>query len=171
MSLHNLLTMLRTPHLTTLMQLRSDLHAFLRFNFLYAAFESGLLHALRTPASKADLESRLGIQRPELFESLLDMGLALGELGNDHGVYRLKGQRAQVLAASDGDPYAAYLQESVILYGALYRHLPERLKGEPLDDYLASTGDLVARSSRIVEPVVADFVRRVVSTNSPMRML
>ena len=171
MSLHNLLTLLRTPHLKTLVQLRSDLHAFLRFNFLYAAFESGLLHALRMPASKADLESRLGIQRPELFESLLDMGVALGELGNGNGVYWLKGQRAQVIAASDGDPYAAYLQESVMLYGSLYRHLPERLKGAPLDDYLASAGDLVARSSRIVEPLVADFVKRVVSTHAPLRML
>lgn len=172
MNLRTLLTLLRTPHLRSVIQLRRDLQSFLRIHFLFAAFESGLLDALPAPASKVELQSRLGIQRPELFESLLEMGVALGELSYQHnGYYYLKGPCAQALAARDGDPLVAFIQEYVSYHGSVYRHLAGRLKGEPLGDYLQDTGDLIARSSRVMEPLVANFVRQVVSANGPMHIL
>jgi protein-L-isoaspartate O-methyltransferase len=99
------------------------------------------------------------------------MGVALGELGCDQGRYRLKGQRARALASPDGDSLAAFLQEHVTYHGSVYRHLAERVRGEPPGDYLAETGDLVARSSRILEPFVAAFVHHIVMDLHPEQML
>lgn len=171
MNLRTLLTFARTPHLRATFQLFRDLRASLRVHFLFAAFDSGLLDALQTPASPEELQTRLGIRRPELFASLLEMGVALGELGRDQGRYRLKGPRARALAAASGDPLAAFLQEHVSYHGSVYRHLAERVRGEPPGNYLEDTGNLVARSSRIMEPFVAGFVHRVVGHLRPARIL
>ena len=68
--------MFRTPHLWTGLQLRRDFRTFVRINFLYAAFESGLLAALRRPASQQELTGQLGVTCGDLLEALLALGVA-----------------------------------------------------------------------------------------------
>jgi len=161
----------RSPYLWTGLQLRRDLRTFVRVNFLYAAFESGLLAALREPGSQKELGARLGVARTGLFQALLELGVALGELARDRGRYRILGRRSRALAAVEGDPLAAWLQETVAYHGSVYLHLADRLKGQPLGDYLTGRGSLIARSSRMIEPFMAAFVHDIVRAHRPRRLL
>src|SRR5215211_7886926 len=106
-----------------------------------------------------------------LLASLLEMGVLLGELGQAKGRYRLRGARARALSRPDGDPLAALIQEYLTYHNSVYRELAARLRGAPVGDYLAGTGTLIARSSRITEPFIAHFIRSVVKPRGPLRIL
>lgn len=171
MNLKSLWAMVREPHLMAQGQLQRDSQAFVRIHFLCAAFESGLLSALESPATLAELISKLRIQRPELLTELLHVGMVLGELAHENGRYKIRGSRARALAAKDGDAIAAFVQEWVSYHAAVYQHLPEYLRGGELGNYLQGTGNLIARSSRMLEPFVAVFVQDVIRETQPARML
>ena len=171
MNLQALLASLRVPRLWAQLQIRQDAATFFRLHFLYAALDCGLLAALRTPRAKPELILLLEVRQPELLDPLLAMGVLLGELGQTKGRYRLRGARARALSRPDGDPLAALIQEYLTYHNAVYRGLAARLRGAPPGDYLAGTGTLIARSSRITEHFVAHFIRSVVPSRGPLRIL
>ena len=164
-------TALRLSHPLARLGLLRDTGPYLRLHFLYAALRSGLLEALRAPASQEELAQRLHAKRPELLESLLDLGVALKELGRSDGRYRIRGSRSKALVAEDGDPMAALVEELVAYHASVYRHFDERLRGAELGHYLDEHGVLIARSSRLLESFVANFVRSVVRSGEPVRLL
>lgn len=170
-NLHSLFSLFRQPHLRGRMQLNATVKPFVRLQFFYAATQCGLLQMLRTPSSKQELARQLGITRVDLLDSLLELGMALGELSCSNGVYRLRSDRSLALVDKDGDPLVAMLEEFITYYGPIYQQLGERLRGAPSGDYLASTASVVARSSRLLEPVVASFIHSFVKGNHPMRLL
>jgi hypothetical protein len=171
MNTKSILTLLRTPDLRSALLLQRDLHTLLRVHVLYAAFDSGLLQTLRTPSTLEQIATSLQAQRRDLLEGLLDLGIALGEIAQDAGRYRLRGRRARSLAKAEGDPLAALLQETVSYHGSVYQGFAARLRGGALGDYLAGTGELVARSSRVLEPYIGGFVQAVVASGRPLRLL
>ncbi len=172
MPARNLVTLLSMPHLRARMQLIGDAKTLVRLLFLSGAQRAGILAALDTaPASADALVARLGFQRPELLDALLRLGVYLKELSVADGRYRVSGARSKAIVADDGDALAAMIEEMTTYYGSVFEHLPATLNGGPLGDYLAPTASLIARSSRILEPFVKEFVNRVVKPRGPMRML
>ncbi len=171
MNLKSILAMARAPHLAVQGQLFNDLQAYVRVSFLYAASASGLLTALKTPTTLSELISKMQPKRPELIEPLVRVGMTLGELAEENGRYRLRGSRSRALVADDGGAIAAFAQEYVSYHGSVYRHLPERLQTGELGNYFQGTGNLIARSSRLLEPFVAVFVQDVMRAVQPTRML
>jgi SAM-dependent methyltransferase len=159
---------LRIPGLWLLMR---DWTRLMRMHFLHAAFESGLLQALQTGASRKELITTLGVQRPEILDALLDLGLALKELALRKTIYTLKGKRSKVLAMRQGDALAAVVQASITYYNAAYRHLPERMRGAPLGDDLCEIGEIVARFSKISKPILNGYVKSLVPASGPFRIL
>ncbi len=170
-NLHSLLSLFRQPHVRGRMELNNTVTPFVRLHFFYAATQCGLLSVLRTPCSKEKLVRELGIARVELLDSLLELGVALGELSCSNGAFRLRSERCFALVDEEGDPLVAMLEEFVTFYGPVYQHLSERLRGAPPGDYLASTANVVARSSRLLEPVVSSFIHSFVKGNHLMRLL
>lgn len=166
-----LLAILRLPHLGALLALRRDWSAQVRLHFLSAALRAGVLGALATPRSREELAATLDVRRADLLDALLELGVALGELARREGRYVLRGRRARALVTADGDPIAALLEEWVRYHGDVFLELPPRLGGAPLGDYLTRSGALIARSSRVLEPVLADFLRAIVRQARPRRML
>jgi 4-hydroxy-2,2'-bipyrrole-5-carbaldehyde O-methyltransferase len=148
-----------------------DWRTLVRMHFLHAAVDSGLLEALRTPASRDELLQELKVKRPELLDALLDVGLALGELSRRNGCYKVKGRRARSLIGDRGDPLAALIQANVTYYNSVYRNVSDRLRGAPRGEYLEEIGDLVARVSKLAEPYVRRFVKSTVAGRQPMRIL
>jgi SAM-dependent methyltransferase len=72
-------------------------------------------------------------------------------------------------AAVDG---LAALPEEAVVYGSdVYRCLPARLAGAPPGDYLAHHAELVARTSRVAEPIFSTLVTDVVRARRPRRVL
>ena len=159
----------RIPHVRALFSLVRDGEACVRLHFLYAAMHAGVLQAL--PASKEALVERLGVQRPELLEALLDLGVAVKELSHRNGRYAIRGGRSRALVTEEGDPALAMVEELLTYHADVYRQLAPRLKGAELGDYLDEHALLIARSSRVLDPLVKSFVRSVVSPGRPVRML
>lgn len=156
-----LLTAVRAPHLRAGAALRRDSKAFARLHVLRSLLESGLLDALRTPATRDELARSARVERVDLLDALLALAVEVGALAERDGRYSLRSQAARALASADADPLRAVLEETVEYHSAVFLDLPKRLHGSPDGDYLAQRADLVARSSRVVEPFLVPFVRRV----------
>ncbi|MBI3971791.1 MAG: class I SAM-dependent methyltransferase [Chloroflexi bacterium] len=157
------LALLGDSRLRAVLWLQRDAHAFYRLQFLDAAAGCGLLDALRTPTTAVDLTQRLHVARTDLLQSLLDLGVALGEVAVERGRYRLRGRRARALGGEAGDALAALVHEWVAYHSAVFRWLPAGLQGTSLVDYLRVLGGVIARSSRVLEPLVGSFAERAVA--------
>ena len=171
MFLRSLRTALQARHKRAMFRLMQDARSFLRLHFLDAAVQTGLAAALVEPATREELAARLGAARPELLGALLDLGLALGELGLEHGRYRARGRALRAVQAEDGDGLAAMVEAYVTYYNSVYVTLPERLAGGPRADYLDWIGPVVARASRLIEPYVAGMLLAEARNRDRLRML
>jgi SAM-dependent methyltransferase len=64
------------------------------------------------------------------------------------------------------------MPEEALAYGSdVYRRLAERLRGAPPGEYLPTYGELVARASRVAEPIVGPLVADVVRRRAARRVL
>jgi SAM-dependent methyltransferase len=171
MGIKDLFNMAREQNLLDLARFMRDWRSFIRFHFLFAAVESGLLNALGEPRSREDLIRYLEVTRPELLDALLDVGLALGEVAYQKGLYRVKGKYARAMMGGQADVLSALVQANVTYYSAAYREYGDRLRGAALGNYLEDIGSVVARFSRIVEPGIRRFARNTVEGKGPLRLL
>ena len=153
---------LRVPRKFAQALIARDLNGWLRVQFLGAALHTGLLHALTQPRTIQELAAVMSASDVGLLRSLLEAGAALGEFRNDGGRWRLRGARAKALADAAMDPMAGILEEAVAYDTDVYLALGRRLKGEKPGDYLAENAEVVARASRLAEPVLGALVRDVV---------
>ncbi|MBA0049531.1 class I SAM-dependent methyltransferase [Streptomyces sp. AJS327] len=126
---------------------------------------------MRTPNSADGLAERLGITRHQQFRLMLELGVSVGELSESGGSYRLRGKRAKALVGRNGSVLRALIDEQVEYHGSVYRHLPERLRGGELGDYLGEHAGTIAESSRIAESVVAGYVTDTVQEVPGTRVL
>jgi hypothetical protein len=140
-------------------------------HFIFAAYESGLLEALREPCSREALIEKLQVKRTEILDALLEVGLATKELTIRNDQFRLKGRRSKAIVSGDGDMLAAMIQANATYYSDAYRNAADRMHGSDLGDDLDKIGVLVARASKIVEPIVKVFISTILENKSPMRVL
>lgn len=172
MPARNWLTLLSQPHLRARLLLMGDAKALTRAYFLSSAQRAGILAELaREPSTAGHLAVALRIERPELLGALLRLGVFLKELSFDGERYRVTGARAKAFLGEGGDGLAAITEEMTTIYSSVFDHLPATLRGGSLADYLESSAELVARSSRILEPFVKEFVHHAVPADRPARLL
>jgi 4-hydroxy-2,2'-bipyrrole-5-carbaldehyde O-methyltransferase len=148
-----------------------DWQALIRIHFIFAAYESGLLRELEHPCGRQALIDNLGIKRPDLLDALLDLGLAIKEIGVKNQLYFIKGKRSKAVMTARGDMLAALIQANITYYSDAYRLAAGRLKGGELGDDLDAMGDLVARFSKIGEPMLKNFLSTIVAGKGPVRVL
>jgi SAM-dependent methyltransferase len=171
MKLKTIFSILRSQNVFDLIRFMKDWRSLVRMHFLHAAIQSGLLDSLKSPCSKKDLIQKLNVNRPELLDAILEVGLSLKELSIRNGMYRVKGKRSLFLMGSDGDVLSAFIEANVTYYNATYRHFADRLKGAPLADYLQEFGEVIARFSRMAEPYVRHFIGDILKGKAAVRML
>jgi len=149
-----------------------DAAPFVRVHFLAVAADLGLLEELdRRPATAQQLGDRLAVGDPALLDAFLRLGVALGELRCQAGRWSLRGRRGRALAAPEADPLRAMAQEAVHYDAAVYARLAQHLRGAPPGDYLGATGVVIARASRLVEPILAPWLRSLVAQRRARRVL
>jgi 2-polyprenyl-3-methyl-5-hydroxy-6-metoxy-1,4-benzoquinol methylase len=171
MNLRYTLSFLRIMKIPGLYPIMKDWQAFIRIHFLFSAYECGLLKALSTPLSKDMLIKKLDVKRPELLDALLDVGLAAKELEFKNGLFSIKGKRSKAIMGTNGDILAAMIQANVTYYSDAYRNAANRIQGGELGEDLEKIGDLVARFSKIAEPIIKNFISSIVQGKNPMRVL
>lgn len=149
-----------------------DAVPFIRLHYLAVAVDLGLLEELRRgPATDGELGARLAVGNQPLFTAFLRLGRSLGELRCRAGRWSLRGRRSNALAVPTADTMRAMVQEAVGYDAAVYAGLAAHLQGAPSGDYLHTTGAVIARASRLVEPVLAPLVRSLVAQRHPRQLL
>src|SRR5262245_57703400 len=160
------LKLLRLPNLAAQAGIDGDIKAGIRLNFLHAACASGLLRQLRDWKQRSELKPQF-----EMLDALLDVGVTLGELKRRGNQYRISGKRALALSGEDGDSLAALIEEFVTYHSAVYQDFANLSATSGKQDYLAGKGEVIARSSRLLEPFMVDYVHDQVAAKGPLTML
>ncbi len=166
MQLKYLYSFFRTFKIPGLLPIFSDFKSVVRYHFLYAAIESGLLDALKTPCSRNDLIDKMGVKAPDILDALLKVGISLKELSLKNGRYGLRGKRSMAMIGPDGDTLAAVIQANVTYYNNSYRHAAARMKGAALGEDLKWAGDIIARFSKLSDPVIKAFLSGIIPRES-----
>jgi SAM-dependent methyltransferase len=65
----------------------------------------------------------------------------------------------------------AMAQEVLHYNAAVYARLAQHLRGAPPGDYLDTTGAVIARASRVLEPILAPLLRSLVAERRPQQIL
>ncbi|MFC1574504.1 class I SAM-dependent methyltransferase [Gemmatimonadota bacterium] len=171
MAFSPLLSLLKNHDPRAFLQISGDWKSLLRMHFLHAALESGLLPALLEPRTREELVEGMGVECPELLDGILELGMSLGELALKDGRYRVKGSRSRALQQERNDALAAMVEANVTYYNDVFRGFSRRMRGAPLDRGMESIGPLVARVSKIAEPYLEHFLRKLVKGKGPLRVL
>jgi 4-hydroxy-2,2'-bipyrrole-5-carbaldehyde O-methyltransferase len=174
MKLSTLKTLLVSGRLRLLLDVQRLLGPTYRLAFLSAAATEGLLARLREgpiPAQKLLAEfARDPVVRKGLV-AWLAVGVRLGELSLDERGYGLRGRLARKLAEPDHDAIAALLEEAASLHFSMLRELPARAREARPMTLADQDGSLIARSSRVLEPIIGEAVDEVIPANGEVRLL
>ena len=151
----------------------ADLKAFYRLTYLAAAGEAGLLE--RLAAGPATLDSLAEFcaaagQGREALEAWLQMGIRLRLLRLGPAGYRLRG-RASALARPENDSTLAMVQEVAGLHYKLISATLPKLRSGELWSLADQDGELIARSSRVLEAFQAEVIRHTFPKNGALRLL
>lgn len=165
--------LLRDGRLSALMGVSSSLKPFYRLTFIAAAGEAGLLGRLATgPATLdalAEFYAATG-QGREALDAWLQMGIRLRLLRLGPRGYSLRGL-AQTLSRPENDPALAMAQEVAGLHHKLISTTLDKLRRGELWSLADQDGELIARSSRILEAFQAEVIRRAIPERGPLRLL
>jgi SAM-dependent methyltransferase len=139
-----------------------------RLQLIAAALDVGLLDALgEGPASTEQLAGRLGATDQELLAAYLRV-LAAAGLITGEGTWRLTRFGRAVL----GDDVVRATYEGFGGYHTeLYRDLPALLRGGPGRRDTVEQGEVIARLSSAIYPLVRDLLVRAVTERRPRRVL
>lgn len=173
MSLKPFLRLLRDGRLTALLGIGAQLKSFYKLTYLAAAGESGLLHRLATgPATFDSLAEFFAARGPgrEALEAWLQMGVRLRLLRLSPRGYALRGL-ASALAQPQNDPALAMVEEVTRLHHKLIAATLSKLRSGELWSLADQDGELIARSSRVLEAFQSEVIRRTFPARGSLRLL
>ena len=163
----------RNKQLLLFLKLTGLLTSFYRLSYVAALINNGFLEILgEEPIPFGQLAQRNGVDK-EYFgalEAWLQAGIGLKEISLEEGRYSLKGISAK-LAHAGNDSFLAIIQEVTSLHHKLILETPQKLKnGESwtLDD---QDGEVIARSSRILEPFQREAIDATFPAKKPLTLL
>jgi SAM-dependent methyltransferase len=163
----------QADQLSAILSIGAQLKPFYTLAFVAAAKQSGLLDLLRNkPAEFAQLDKRFckDDKAREALEAWLQLGIRLGllELG-PHG-YALKGL-AKKLAQPQNDAALALAQEAADLHYKLISGTLDKLRAGELWSLADQDGEVVARSSRILQAFQTVAIERTFPKTGAVRLL
>ncbi len=173
MSLRPLLQMLWNGQLFPALATNALYKPFYKLSFLAALKTSGLMENLAqgpVPFQQLAGAGAADGKAAEALQAWLRMGCRLGllELGRDG--YKLK-RLARKLARPENDAALALAQEAASMHHRLITETPAKLRDGKLWDLDNQDGELTARSSRALEPFLAEAITRFMPRNAPCSLL
>lgn len=173
MSFKPFLQLLHDGRLSPLLSIGGGLKTFYKLTFVAAAGESGLLNLLATgPATIDSLAEHFAAraQGREALEAWLQMGVRLRLLSLGPQGYSLRGL-AKSLALPENDAALAMVEEVADLHHKLIAGTIPRIRTGQLFTLADQSGELIARSSRILEAFQAEAIQRTFPSNGATRLL
>ncbi len=146
---------------------------FYRAGFISSSFSFFIYDVLsQGPISCKDIQKAIGSNfNQEGLEAWLDLGVSLGELAKSSAGYSIKGAFSKGLLKNSNDAWKAFLQARVEIFYNYIINTPAYLKQNKQFEFSESYGELFARSSRTVEPILFDVVDRIIPKNKPCHLL
>lgn len=156
-------------------RLSSNLKGFYRISFLSRAGKIGLLKALESRALNQDeLLGALNLSSEKLpsMQAFLNLGVTLGELKLCSGRYKLRGKLARNMAKPEFDAFLSMTEEAVGLHAP---YITTALSGDVGGDDLKILSDehseIIARSSKIAEPILKSVLDQLIPESGPCKFL
>ncbi len=166
--------MLSSGRLSLLFRVSRLAPHFYRVVWLAAAARAGLLARLAAgpvPFERLVAELTREPGASDALEAWLRVGERLGEIASGAGGWSLRGSLARRLAAPENDDVAALCEEAALLHHLLIARTPERLARGERFALSEQDGTVIARSSRVLEPVLCDAIDRLYPASGPVRLL
>lgn len=154
-------------------RLRKTCNELYRASFISAALSEGLYDILCDgPVSLENIQKAMGLDfHRDGLEAWLDFGVSLGELRKNLHGYELKGVLSKQLAKPSNDTWQAYLQARADIFHEYIMKTPTFLRRKMLPELSEAYGELFARSSRTVEPILLDVVDSIIPQHGPLKVL
>ncbi len=173
MSVKPFVGLLRDGRLSAGMGVAGALKSFYKLTFLSAAGEAGLLARLAAgPATFDSLVEFYGVDSRgrEALEAWLQMGVRLKLLSSGLRGYALRGLAAK-LARPENDALLAMTEEVAGLHHKLIAETIPKLRNRELWTLADQDGELIARSSRILEAFQAEAIKSIFPASGALRLL
>jgi SAM-dependent methyltransferase len=178
MKFKTLIGLIASGQFNLLLRLNNLFRQSYRSSFTVAALSEGIYRLLLDkPASLEQLYQYLNGSPAgedgsmEKLKTWLDVGVSLGELKLTPDGYALRSRLSRQLAQPPNDGIAAMYEEVCTLHHDLITQTPARLR-EKRSFVMADTdGELIARSSRILEPYILEIVDSVVPEKGAINLL
>ena len=173
MSFKPFFQLLRDGRLKALLGVGAELKSFYKLTYLAAAGEAGLLKRLASgPATLDSLAEFYGArgQGIEALEAWLQMGVRMRLLSLAPGGYGLRGQ-ARALARAENDAVLALAEEVAGLHHKLIAGTLPRIRNGKLWSLADQDGELIARSSRVMEAFQAEIIGSTFPAQGALRLL
>jgi 4-hydroxy-2,2'-bipyrrole-5-carbaldehyde O-methyltransferase len=163
---------LKNP-ISLMLRMNKTLNEFYRAGFISTAISEGIYDVLsKGPVSIKNIQNNIGSNLDqEGLEAWLDLGVAVGELDRKNDSYRIKSRLSSELLNPANDTWKAFFQARVEIFYDYIIKTPAFLKQKKKFDFSHSYGELFARSSRTVEPILIDVVDKIIPSNGECRLL
>lgn len=168
-----LFRLLRDGRLSALLGAGARLKSFYKLTYIAAAGEAGLLNLLASgPATLDSLAEFCAVrgQGREALEAWLQIGVRLRLLSLGPRGYALRAL-ARKLARPENDPVLAMVEEVVELHHKLITATIPKLRADELWSLTDQDGELIARSSRVLETFQAEVIRTTFPARGILRLL
>jgi SAM-dependent methyltransferase len=173
MSFKPFLRLLRDGQLSALVGASGELKSFYKLTYLAAAGEAGLLKRLASGPARLDSLAEFysaDDRGREALEAWLQFGVRLRLLNLGPRGYSLRAL-AKKLARSENDPVLAMVEEVAGLHHKLITATIPKLRAGELWSLDDQDGELIARSSRILEAFQAEIIQSTFPARGALRLL
>ena len=173
MAIKTLIKFILNNPVSLMYRINKTANEFYRAGFISSAISEGIYDVLsKGPADCRDIQKAMGGRADrEGLEAWLDLGVALGELAKSGSKYRIKSSFSKQLLNPANDTWKAFLQARVEIFYNYIINTPASLKQNKKFDFSQSYGELFARSSRTVEPILIDVVDKIIPLEDACRLL
>ena len=151
----------------------AELKSFYKLTYLAAAGEAGLLNRLASGPATLDSLAEFcaaGGRGREALEAWLQIGVRLRLLSLGPRGYALRAL-ARKLARPENDPVLAMVEEVVELHHKLITATIPKLRAGELWSLTDQSGELIARSSRVLETFQAEIIRSTFPARGALPLL
>jgi hypothetical protein len=164
---------LRDGRLSARLGAGAELKSCCKLTYLAAAGESGLLNRLASGPATLDSLAEFctaGGRSREALDAWLQIGVRLRLLSLGPRGYALRALAGK-LARSENDPVQAMVEEVVGLHPKLITATIPKLRAGELWSLTDQNGELISRSSRVLEAFQAEVIRSMFPARGALRLL
>ncbi len=166
--------LIKKKQLFPLLKLFRMLTPFYRLGYIAALVNNGCFQILTDKSVSLDeLMSAMSIEKEysEGVKACLQVGIRLNEISLRNGRYRLGGISKGLAGIVENDALLAITQEVATLHHNLIIRTPEKLRDGKKWTLNDQDGEVIARSSRIVEPFQNEVINTMVPKENPVQLL